>query len=276
MEIEQQSELMGATVTGIDLSNSMDDEACQSLNTALLAHHILCIREQNLSPQEFAAAGRLFGEPQIQFLSDYRLPEEQEVTVISNYNKMAEGKPHVRAAHWHTDDSYFAQPAMATILLAKALPTKGGRTEFINTHAVLDAMPENLRQRIEGRRAVHKYKSRRARVPVAVRTPEEAAATPDVSHPMIRTHPQTGRAALYINPNRTDHVEGMTPEESDKLLDELYDFAFQPQFQHHHDWQPGDLVIWDNRCTMHRANTNFDINERREFHRILLKGTVPV
>jgi taurine dioxygenase len=275
MEIERQSELMGATVSGIDLSGPLDKATCQSLKTALLTHHLLCFRGQSLTPLQFADAGRLFGKLQVQLLSDYRLPDVQEVTVISNYNKMTTGKPHVRATNWHTDDSYFAQPAMATMLLAKALPTKGGRTEFINTHAVFDALPEHLRQRIEGCRAVHKYQSRRAKAPVAVRTPEEEVATPDVSHSLIRTHPETGRAALYINPNRIDHVVGMEPSDSDILLDELYDFAFQPQFRHHHDWQLGDMVIWDNRCTMHRATTNFDINERREFQRILLKGTVP-
>lgn len=272
MRIEPSGGIMGAAVSGVDLREATDGER---LNDALAAHHMLCIQGQDLTPYQFAAAARLFGEPQVQLLGDYRLDDVQEVTVISNYNKFTEGKPHVRAAHWHTDDSYFARPAKATMLLAKALPSSGGATEFINTRAVLEAMPPALRRRIEGRRAVHKYLSRRNRARVAERTPEEEALTPDVSHPLIRIHPQCGKPALYINPNRIDHIAGLSEPQSDALLDELYDFAFQQQFQHRHHWRPGDLVIWDNRCTMHRASTDFDISERREFHRILLKGEVP-
>jgi taurine dioxygenase len=159
--------------------------------------------------------------------------------------------------------------------LAKALPSSGGGTHFIDTMAVLDAMPENLRAKIAGRRAVHKYLSRRNVAKVAIRTPEEEAQTPDVSHPLIRTISETGRQALYINPNRIDHIEGLDNAQSDALLDEVYAFAFEERFQHRHDWQLGDLVMWDNACTMHRAGTDFDVTELREFHRVLLQGRVP-
>ena len=136
-------------------------------------------------------------------------------------------------------------------------------------------MPAYLRRRIEGRKAVHKYVSRRGKAVVAERNDAEVRETPDVSHPLIRTHPETGRYALYINPNRIDRIEGMSIDESDAILDEIYAFAFQACFQFRHQWQPGDMLIWDNRCTMHRATTNFDVFERREFHRILVKGEVP-
>jgi taurine dioxygenase len=270
--VEHTGAVMGAIVSDIDLAAGT---TAAELNRLLLEHRMLCLRGLTLDPHGFLAAGRLFGGPQVQLLSDYRLDDPEEVTVISNYNKLAGGKPHVRATHWHTDDSYFAVPAKATMLLARALPANGGGTEFINCAAVLDAMPDALRRRIEGRRAVHKYQSSRAKAIVAKRTAEEEAKTPDVSHPLIRTHPETGVPSLYINPNRIDHVDGIDRAESDALLDELYAFAFQPQFQHRHDWQLGDLVIWDNRCTMHRATTNFDVTELREFHRILLRGTTP-
>lgn len=275
MRIEASNGVMGARVAGLDLGGPLDDGLVSALNEALLAHHVLALPGRDLDMAGFAAVGRLFGEPQIQLLSEYRTDKIPEITVISNYNNMAGGRPHVRATHWHTDDSYFAVPAKATMLYAKALPRAGGDTQFINCRAVLDAMPMALRGRIEGRRGVHKYQSRRARAQVALRTPEEEAKTPDVSHPLIRTHPETGQASLYINPNRIDHIEGMAAADSDALLDELYAFAFHEDFQHRHEWRLGDIVIWDNRCTMHRASTDFDVTERREFHRILLKGTVP-
>ena len=275
MQIKATGGVMGAVIEDFDVATAGPDEV-EVLNRALLDHHLLCLRGLDVSKAGFLGIGRLFGEPQVQLLGEYRTDEMPEITVISNYNSMAGGKPHVRATHWHTDDSYFTVPAKATMLHGKALPSRGGDTQFINTHAVLDAMPGALRRRIEGRRAAHKYQSRRAKAKVAVRTAEEEAKTPDVVHPLIRIHPETGRPAVYINPNRIDHVDGMDLAEGDALLDELYDFAFQEEFQFRHPWQLGDIVIWDNRCTMHRASTDFDVNERREFHRILLKGDVPV
>lgn len=267
---------MGGIVTGVDLTKALPSDVTDRLRHLFLDCQVLCIRGQALTPHQFAAAGRLFGTPQVQLLGDYRMDDPKEVTVISNYNKMGNGKPHVRATHWHTDDSYFATPAKATSLYAVALPSTPTRTEFINTHAVLAEMPDNLRQGIEGKIAVHKYHSRRGKAKVATRTPEEKALTPDVRHPLVRTHPETGRQSLYVNPNRIDHIEGMDLDQSDALLDELYEFAFQERFQYAHIWQLGDMVIWDNRCTMHRASTNFDITERREFQRLLLKGDKPV
>jgi len=276
MRITESGDVMGARVSGLDLQDAVDAETAGRLNRALLDYLVLCLGSHRLDVQQYAHVGRIFGTPQVQLLADYRLDEVPEVTVISNYNKMNDGAPHVRATYWHTDDSYFARPAKATMLYAKALPASGGDTSFINCRAVLEAMPAALRARIEGRRAVHKYQSRRAGAKVARRTAAEEALTPDVVHPLIRTHPETGQASLYINPNRIDHVEGMEAADSDALLDALYEFAFQDAFQYRHAWRPGDIVIWDNRCTMHRANADFDIRQRREFHRILLTGTVPV
>ena len=276
MELDKKNPAMGGIVNGIDLTDHLSAHQISMLRDWFLDCQVLCIRAQTLSPHQFADVGRIFGEPQVQLLGDYRLNDPPEVTVISNYNNMGGGKPHVRATQWHTDDSYFAKPAKATALYSVALPSTQTKTEFINTYNVLTEMPNALRKRIEGRIAIHKYHSRRGKAIVAVRTPEEEALTPDVYHPLVRTHPETGRQSLYINPNRIDHIQGMGLEESDELLDELYGFAFQEQFQYAHPWELGDVVIWDNRCTMHRATTNFDISERREFHRLLLKGDVPV
>jgi len=276
MDLGPIGSVMGAVVRDLDVAGGIGPETVADLNQALLDHHLLVLRGLDLSKAAYLGIARLFGEPQVQLLSEYHVDDMPEITVISNYNALAGGKPHVRATYWHTDDSYFALPAKATMLHAQALPSDGGDTGFINTHAVLEAMPDPLRARIEGRRAVHKYLSRRGKARVAVRTEDEEATTPDVIHPLTRSHPETGRVALYINPNRIDHVEGMDLAEGDALLDELYEFAFRTEFQFRHRWQLGDIVIWDNRCTMHRASDDFDVTERREFHRILLKGDVPV
>lgn len=276
MQILETGDVMGVIVDAVDLSQPLDTAQATELNQLLLDHQMLCVRGQNLSPAAYTDAGRIFGETQVQFLAENRLDDQPDVTVISNYNQIGGAKPHVRARHWHTDDSYLAIPAKATVLLARAVPPGGTGTGFINTRAVWDAMPNDLRQRIDGKIAVHKYQSRRAGAPVAKRTPEEEAETPDVRHPLVRTHPDTGKKALYINPNRIDHIEGMPLDESDALLDEIYAFSFDERFQHHHHWQVGDFVIWDNRCTMHRAEAALETSALREFHRLLLKGTKPV
>ena len=276
MTIEPLGETMAAEVTGVDLAVPVDNEVARAFYQALVEHMVLCIRDQDLTPAQYGQASHLFGAPKLQVLRSNRLEEAPEVSVVSNTNEIGGDKPHVLATYWHTDDSYLAVPAKATMLYARELPSEGGDTQFINCHAVLEAMPEALRQQIEGRRAVHVYRSRRAGADVAVRTEEEREETPDVVHSLIRTHPESGRQALYINPNRIERIDGMDEAESDTLLDELYEFAFQDRFQYHHKWRLGDVVIWDNRCTVHRAMADFDVAQPRVMLRVLLEGTVPV
>lgn len=276
MKISALSPILGASVSGLDLTKPVDAEISAALNDALTQHLMLCIRTQTLEPNAFAEASRIFGPPKKFVLRRDRLDDAPEVSIVSNRPPSLEGKPLVQAKHWHTDDSYFAEPATLTLLHAQTLPDEGGDTEFINCYAVLDALPADMRKRIEGLRAVHKYKSRRNMSWVADQTPEEKAETPPVDHPLIRTHPQSGRQSLYINPNRIDHIVGWNEADSDALLDELYEFAFQPQFQYRHKWLPGDLVVWDNRCLMHRANDQYDVNQLRVMHRIMLEGEAPV
>ena len=276
MDISRTAEIMGAEVRGLCPSMFYTSEVAAELNQALLDHQKLCLKDQELTPDEYAVLGQVFGAPKPQLVKKLHLEGIPEISVISNYNDLKNGKPYVSANYWHTDDSYFAVPAKATMLYGKALPADGGDTQFINTYAVLDAMPADLRARIDGVRAVHVYVSRRGKSLVQNRSNDEEDKTPPVVHPLIRTHPETGRQSLYINPNRIDHIEGMSLEDGDSLLDELYEFAFQEKFQHRHRWTLGEIIVWDNRCTMHRASNDFDVTQRREFHRILLEGTVPV
>lgn len=276
MKIENLSDIMGASITDVDLSVTLAPKTSAILNDALTDHLLLCIRDQTLEPKAFARASYIFGPPKKFVLRRDRLDDAPEVSVVSNRPPSLEGKPLVQAKHWHTDDSYFAEPATLTLLHAQTLPNAGGDTEFIDCYAVLDALPADMRRRIEGLRAVHKYKSRRNMSWVADQSPEEKTETPPVDHPLIRTHPKSGRQSLYINPNRIDHIVDWNEVDSDALLDELYEFAFQPQFQYRHKWLPGDLVVWDNRCLMHRANDQYDVNQLRVMHRIMLEGEAPV
>lgn len=276
MEIKSLSSVMAAEVTGLDLRASVEPSTRDALMNALTEHLVLCIRGQELSPQELAAASRVFGDPKTFVLRNDRIEGAPEVSVVSNRPPALGGKPLVQAKHWHTDDSYLAEPATLTLLHAVTLPAQGGDTEFINCYAVLDALSPEMRARVDDLRAVHKYLSRRNESWVAKRSDVEEAETPDVHHPLVRTHPISKRQSLYINPNRIDHVQGWDDAASDALLDPLYDFAFQPRFQYRHRWQSGDLVIWDNRCTMHRANADYDLNQLRVMHRVMLEGEIPL
>ena len=192
---------------------------------------------------------------------------------------MADGttdKTAIRAEDWHTDNSYFAVPAKATLLHGIEIPSRGGSTWFCNMHSVYEALPATLRQRIDGLRAIHGYDTPRARNRPSARTPQEIAETPDVEHPLVRTHPETGRKALYLNPNRLDRIVGLERAESDALLDALADEARKPQHHFGHVWQAGDIVIWDNRATMHRVMIDYPMGEPRIMQRVLIEGDKPV
>jgi len=191
---------------------------------------------------------------------------------------MADGttdKTSLRSEDWHTDDSYMAVPAKATLLHNMETPSHGGRTWFCNMHSVYEALPEGTRKRIDGKRAIHAYDTPRARNRPSARTAQEIAETPDVEHPLVRTHPDTGRKALYLNFNRLDRIVGMERAESDALLDELAAEARKPRHHFGHEWKVGDCVVWDNRATMHRVDVDYPLGERRIMQRVLIEGDKP-
>jgi taurine dioxygenase len=166
-------------------------------------------------------------------------------------------------------------PAKATLLHGMEIPSHGGRTWFCNMHNVYEALPESTRKRIDGKRAMHAYDTARARNRPSARTVLEIAETPDIEHPLVRTHPDTGRKALYLNFNRLDRILGMERAESDELLDELAAEARKPEHHFGHQWTVGDCVVWDNRATMHRVDVDYPMGERRIMQRVLIEGDKP-
>lgn len=272
MNIRPLSDILGAEVHGIDLAGAIDAATREALRKALEDNLILCFRDQQLTPEALVGAANHFGPAKTFLLKSDRTDVVPQVSIVSNRPPGGDGTPVVQASHWHTDDSYLKIPATLSLLYAVTLPAKGGDTEFINCYEVLATLPRELREAIEGLAAVHVYRSRRSKSWIAPRSAEEVDRSPPVTHPLIRLHPWSRKCSLYINPNRISHIDGWDDARSDALLDALYEHAFAPRFQYRHIWRDGDLVVWDNRCTMHRATKDYDLSQLRVMHRVMCEG----
>ncbi|MCX7361182.1 MAG: TauD/TfdA family dioxygenase [Alphaproteobacteria bacterium] len=275
LHCEKLSSHMAAAVDGIDLNRLADTATQMELLKTLHDNLVLCIRSQTLAPVAFRDAMARFGTP-MRRVQLAQTPECADVNIISSEDRdvQGDGKRLVNGASWHTDDSFMREPCSLTMLYGVVVPSTGGDTQFINMYAAYEALPAETRARIDDMKVLHKYKSSRTNR-VAVLSPEEMANMPAATHPLVRTHPETGRKALYLNPNRMEEIVGLPRAESDQLIDELVAHAIQPQFQYRHTWRQGDIVIWDNRCTMHKANADYPDGERRLMHRVIVAGTKP-
>ncbi len=279
LQIQPLSDALGAEVAGVDWTQAVSATTIAAIKDAFLTHHLVCLRSVPLPAAAFAQVGRYFGESQVQLLRNMRMADTPEVSVFNSTYKKAADKPADllldRRSGWHTDDSYFALPAKITLLQALEIPAHGGETRFCNARAAYEDLSADLKARCDGLRAVHSYDTLRAPARATTRTKEEAAETPDVVHPLIRTHDETGQKAIYFNSNRTDRILEMEREASDALLDSIHTHMTQPHYQYHHAWRVGDVLMWDNRSVTHSVNMDFPPGQRRIHQRILLKGCAP-
>jgi taurine dioxygenase len=284
IEIVPLTQSLGAEVRNIDLARELNEEQLRVVRQAWLDHLVLVFRTQHLSDDDLVRYSRHFGDldraPQNEaanLLGGAYVPDLPEVTVISNI--VVDGVPigalGAGESEWHTDMSYNPAPPSASLLYALEVPDQGGETGFTNMYLAYDTLPADLRAVIAGRTALHDatYTSagglRKGYEPIS-----DVTKTPGARHPLVRTHPETGRRALFLGRRRNGYVEGLSVEESDRLLDALWAHATQQRFVYVHHWRVGDLVMWDNRCTMHRRNS-FDEKARRLMHRTQVKGDVP-
>lgn len=267
---------LGAVIEGVDVGG-LGGETVGAIRRAYAECPVLCLRGGSLSPEAFLRIAGVFGSPQVQLLREFRDGDHPEISYIENTQRdtRGDGRRIIFGAHWHTDDSYMARPCSTTLLYAEIIPPEGGDTLFTNMYAAYDALPLATRERIQNLRAIHAYQSRRNVNPVPTRTEDEEGESPKVSHPLVRTHPVTGRKALYLNLNRMDSLEGLPLAEGDALIDELFAHAIQPAFIYAHRWQAGDVLVWDNRCTMHKASADYG-DHRRRMMRVMIEGSTPV
>jgi taurine dioxygenase len=265
---------LGAEIAGVDLA-TLDDPAFAAIHAAFMDHQVLVFRGQSLTPGQYTALARRFGEPAAYPFAK-GLEGHPEITMIvkeadqtSNFGGM-----------WHADTTYKPDPPKATMLMAVETPPVGGDTLFACQYTAYAALSEGMKRLLRGLTAV----SSSAKNASALRTThlatgtmsatEKAAETLTATHPAVRRHPQTGRSALYVNRSHTTHFAGMTPEESAPLLEYLFDHQTRPEFTARIRWQPGTVVIWDNRSCQHCAINDYD-GHRREMWRITLEGETP-
>ena len=271
------SEHTGAEVLGIDLSEPVDEAARKDLNRAFTDRSVLVFREQHLSPHQLVAAVGLFGEIFPQHNSRFALPECPLVHYISNQDFYPDGRRYIPGEGYHTDHSNAVRPPKATVLHAVSLPERGGDTQYVNMHLAYDELPDQTKRRLVGLEAIHVYESRYSARKMMALSEEGRDRVPDaVVHPIVRTHPESGRKAIYINPIRNDAIVGMPEAEALSLLADLLEHATQPRYQYRHRWHAGDLVMWDNRSLLHKANGDYDMSQLRYLYRVMLKGDVPV
>ena len=278
------SAALGAEITGVDVA-APDDSALAAIDRAFLDHQVLAIRDQSLTPGRHIAFGGHFGALAIHENAEFALAGNAEILILSNDRKDGRplGVPDAGDA-WHSDFSYREVPSRATILFALQIPDSGGDTEFADMYAAYETLPAATKARIDGLKAVHTInKLRNSRVVISAERRNAAAYysargadTPDVTHKLVRTHPETGRKALYLSPRFTIGIEGMDDDAAQELLDELFAHQIRPEFIYRHQWRAGDVVMWDNRCVIHRACGGHVYPDIRTVHRITVLGEAPV
>jgi taurine dioxygenase len=272
---------LGAEVVGLDLSRPVSGDDFRRIHRAHLDHHVLVFRDQRISPAEQVAFSRRFGPLQIHVLKNFQLEGYPEILIVSNILDDA-GRPiglGDAGHYWHSDLSYKDKPSLGSLLHAQELPSEGGDTLFANQHAAYDALPDELKARIDGLQAEHsylaKYEELRARNPWRPKlTPAQIDEVAPAVHPVVRTHPETGRKALFVSEHFTTRIVGLPEAEGRALLDELFARAVRPEFVYRHAWRPHDMVFWDNRSVQHLAAGTPD-HLRRKLYRTTIEGDLP-
>ena len=268
MEVRPLSPVMGAEVCGVDLSAALARAQLDAIHEAFDRHLLLVFPSQSIDEPQQIAFSRQFGELQVHVLDQYRHPRYPEIYLLSNVKagKTTGEHPDKGTLVWHSDLSFQPRPALATILYGIEVPRTGGDTLYANMCASYDALDPGMRRELEAMRAVHDLDASRRRAGEPPMTEKQRAAAPPVEHPVVRTHPRTGRKILYIS-RHVSHIAGMKRATSDALLEALMTHATQERFVFRRRWGARDVVMWDNRCTMHCATPYDAAGERRVIHR---------
>ncbi len=278
IEIIPTGAVLGAEIRGVDLSQRVDNGTFATIERAFNEYGVIFFRGQHITPPQQVAFTRRFGEIEFNIFGErWSVPGSPEIVVVSNVTE--DGRPiGIRRAgeNWHSDMCYAPRPPRGTMLYALEIPEllglTVGDTEFASTAAAWDTLPAPIRQRIDGRRAIFDFSGRKRAVSL---TQAEIERYPPVRHPIVRTHPHTGRKCLYVMRDDCIGIEGVQAEEAEALIAALAKHIVKPAFIYRHQWRKGDLLMWDNCTVQHRAIQDYDMPQRRLMYRTTMGGTVP-
>ena len=287
---------LGAEISGVDLSRELDGDTFAQVAKAFFDNEVVVFRNQKLTPAQQIEFTRRFGPLEQHVRKESRLAGHPEILIISNVlDEKGEAIGSQDAGRfWHSDLSYKKEPSMLSALYALEVPEKDGRvlgdTSFASTTAAYEALPGDLKKRVDGLKNVHSYRYYRSKnieaqneerarggrvIQEHVLTEEQLRSVPDVETPLVRTHPVTKRKGLFVNEAHTSHIPGMPKDESEALLALLYRHITQPEFVYTHHWRAGDLLMWDNASVQHKATFDYDLPLRRLMHRTTVRGAAP-
>ena len=280
IEIRPLNAPLGAEVLGLDLALPLANDDFARIHRAHLDHHVLVFRDQQITPEQQIEFSRRFGPLQIHVLHQFHLQNHPEILIVSNVVENGVPLGLGDAGHyWHSDLSYKEKPSLGSMLHAQELPAEGGDTLFANMHTAWDTLPTELRNAVKDLRAEHsylaKYEELRERSPWRPKlSDEQVAQVAPVVQPVVRTHPETGRKALFVSEHFTTRIVGLPEDESRDLLQQLFEHSVRPEHLYRHQWQPHDMVFWDNRSLMHLA-AGTPAHLRRHLYRTTIEGDLP-
>jgi taurine dioxygenase len=272
---------VGAEIVGLDISKPINAADFARIHRAHLDHHVLVFRDQQITPEAHIAFSRRFGPLEIHVLHQFHLEGHPEILIVSNIKK-ENGEPlglGDAGAYWHSDISYKPHPSLGSLLHAQELPSQGGDTLFADQHLAWEGLSPRMQQRILPLKAEHsylaKYEELRAKNPWRpMLSQAQIDKVAPAVQPVVRTHPETGRKALFVSEHFTTRIVGLPQDESDALLAELFAHSVKPEYVYRHRWAPHDLVFWDNRSLMHLAAGTPDAL-RRKLYRTTIQGDAP-
>lgn len=284
MRLTRLGAALGAEIAGIRVTGEADESLIGAITEALLEHQVLVIRDQDLSPEQQVAFSRRFGDLVVRVSGEFLHPDYPEVLILCN-RKVDGNYVGATGAYagelWHTDLTYAERPSMGSMLHALEVAEEGGDTAWANMYLAYDTLPEETKRRIDGLKAIHvRDRRRNPRGLPGVGFDRDVdkyydVEVPDSVHPVVRTHPVTGRKSLFVTPRFAVAIEGMDDAEAQPLLDELFAHQIRPDFIYQHKWRVGDLVFWDNRCTAHLAVGGIVPPGIRHLHRTSIAGDIP-
>ncbi len=270
--VEPLSPVLGAAIVGLDLTKPLNVETKARIGGAFDRHHVLCFRDQSLTQEQQLEATRQFGELDVHVQSN-RSSAIPLIHVVSNMDENGVPRQAIAArgsVHWHSDKSYRREPSLATFLYSLEVPGEGGETQFANTLMAFDALPEDRQQELAQLKVVHSWPNSKLRASGKPATAEEIANWPPIAQPLAQIHPPSGRKGLFIGQHAA-YIEGQE-EKGRALIEELEAWCTQDRFVYNHHWRVGDLLMWDNRCLLHRAAPYDGDRYRRLMHRTVTQG----